>query len=248
MIIAEGKIKVDFVDFNDAKNAINDWWGFFIAPKKRKKNDNLKFISFSYGSFWGWSSDDKPKSIEYTISEEVPYIVITAKLIDRINEEIPLPLYLIITSSNQGTIPQQTFIINKSHWDEYLTNILKDIQERLEENRNKKKYKRKIIKRINKLLLVERIEEAAILYESIGMLEEAGKVRRKQRIIISKSFLININTLYDQIKTNGLIIPYKYTNCSGTLKITGNKKYQVCPYCDSDLDIDTLSDFIKALL
>jgi hypothetical protein len=59
---------------------------------------------------------------------------------------------------------------------------------------------------------------------------------------------VDLNQLLSQIRREGLVIPYKCPNCGGTLKITGKKNVQTCRYCDSDLDMGTLSDFIRSLL
>jgi len=99
----------------------------------------------------------------------------------------------------------------------------------------------------------ERYEEAAEIYEEIGEWGKAGKMRKLYRKsereeIITKHIHINANDLFKQIKQEGLAIPYKCPNCAGTLKITGKKRFETCPYCNSDLDLDTLSDLVEALL
>ena len=100
-----------------------------------------------------------------------------------------------------------------------------------------------------------RLEDAVAIYEEIEMWDDAGRVRKtiremekKDRETVTKHIHINANDLLDKIKREGLAIPYKCPNCSGTLKIDGKIKATTCPYCDTDLDLETLNDLVKALL
>lgn len=59
---------------------------------------------------------------------------------------------------------------------------------------------------------------------------------------------VNANSLFDQIRNQGLAIPYKCPNCSGTLKVDGMSKMEECPNCGSPLDMGTLGELVRTLL
>ena len=114
--------------------------------------------------------------------------------------------------------------------------------------------KQKIIDKAKNFEIAERFEDAIKIYEDLEMWKDAGRVRRikreiemEKKEIITKHIHLNANELFDQIKIEGLSVPYKCPNCSGVLKITGHK-IETCPYCNSNLDLDTLSSLVKTML
>ncbi len=58
---------------------------------------------------------------------------------------------------------------------------------------------------------------------------------------------VDMNQLYDQIMRGGMAVPYRCPSCGGTLKLDGGKRFERCPYCESDVDVKILSDLIDAL-
>ena len=58
---------------------------------------------------------------------------------------------------------------------------------------------------------------------------------------------VDINRLYDTIKTHGLAVPYRCPSCGGTLKLVGDRRFEKCPYCGSDVDVRILMDLVSAL-
>jgi len=95
-----------------------------------------------------------------------------------------------------------------------------------------------------------KLDEAIVIYDKYELWEDAGRCRKKQKETVTthKHIHVDANDLFDQIRTQGLAVPYKCPNCSGTLKIDGKKKLTECPFCGTELDIETLNDFVKALL
>jgi len=94
----------------------------------------------------------------------------------------------------------------------------------------------------------ERFEDAAKIFESLNMWDEAGRVRRKAKGNYQKNINIDVNQLLDQIRNGGLAIPYTCPNCGGSLSLEGKEKITQCPYCNSPLDTEMLSDFVKAFV
>lgn len=101
----------------------------------------------------------------------------------------------------------------------------------------------------------ERFSDAAKLYEKCGLWEDAGRVRRKERDqkrkdreVVTRQIHVQANELFSQIQKNGLAISYTCPNCKGTLEITGTKRHEICPYCHSNVDMNTLSDLVRSML
>lgn len=83
-------------------------------------------------------------------------------------------------------------------------------------------------------VLAERHEDAAQLYESIGMWKEAGETRRlKQRQVVTQVH-INVNDLIAQLRALGLTATYTCPACRSPLEITADTKPDAlvrCAYC-----------------
>jgi DNA-directed RNA polymerase subunit RPC12/RpoP len=123
--------------------------------------------------------------------------------------------------------------------------IQKKVKKRKEQNEREKQEK---LERAHNLEDAGRYEDAAKLYEELEMWKHAGKARRRLKESVTKHIHIDANDLFKQIKTEGLSVPYKCPNCSGTLKIDGRKRFDECPYCGTDIDFKTLSDLVDTLL
>ncbi len=63
----------------------------------------------------------------------------------------------------------------------------------------------------------------------------------------TREVTVDINRLYDAIKTQGLAVPYRCPSCGGTLKLVGDRRFEKCPYCGSGVDVRILSDLVNAL-
>ncbi|MCU0799060.1 MAG: hypothetical protein MUC62_05255 [Candidatus Thermoplasmatota archaeon] len=138
------------------------------------------------------------------------------------------------------------FVILGENLEKILDNAIDDVRlltaKKMEDELKKK------TEQANNLFKAARYEDAALLFEQVGMWEEAGRARRKAKETVSKHIHVNANDLFSQIKREGLAIPYKCPNCAGVLKVTGDRQFTICPYCGSDIDLKTLSNLIDGLL
>ena len=83
-------------------------------------------------------------------------------------------------------------------------------------------------------VLAERHEDAARLYESIGMWKEAGEARRlRQRQVVTQVH-VNVNDLIAQLRAMGLTATYTCPACHSPIPITPETKSEAlakCAYC-----------------
>ena len=96
-------------------------------------------------------------------------------------------------------------------------------------------------------------ENAAKIYKSLGMYEEAGRIRAKRNELIVKKtdISINLNALLQQVKDGGIVAIYRCPHCNGKLKI-GNRStlnsLRTCEHCGSEIEAVDLADFLKTAL
>jgi DNA-directed RNA polymerase subunit RPC12/RpoP len=96
-------------------------------------------------------------------------------------------------------------------------------------------------------------ENAAKVYKSLGMYEEAGKVREKRDEIRVKrtEISVDLGSLLEQVKNGGIVAIYRCPHCGGKLKIDKNAKIdklRVCEHCGSEIETVDLADFLKTAL
>ena len=96
-------------------------------------------------------------------------------------------------------------------------------------------------------------ENAAKIYKSLGMYEEAGKVRAKRDELTVKrtDVSLNLNALLKQIKDGGIVAIYRCPHCGGKLKVgnkTTLKSLRTCEHCGSEIEAMDLADFLKTAL
>jgi hypothetical protein len=94
----------------------------------------------------------------------------------------------------------------------------------------------------------ERWEDAAIIYEKLGLWEEAGRCRRRAKGKTVKHVHVDANELFDQIKKQGLAVNYRCPKCGGHLDIDGSTRLKYCTFCGSPIDTRTLSKMVDNLL
>ncbi|MGA1848045.1 MAG: LITAF-like zinc ribbon domain-containing protein [Thermoplasmatota archaeon] len=95
----------------------------------------------------------------------------------------------------------------------------------------------------------ERWEDAAILYEKMGMWEEAGRCRRRGKGEVVKHINVNANELFTQIKRDGLAVPYTCPTCGGNIQIDGrDQMIRRCPYCGTGVDTNLLYNAMNELV
>lgn len=96
---------------------------------------------------------------------------------------------------------------------------------------------------------VERYEDAARIYEKLGMYEEAKMARRRGKGITVVS--VDLNRLLEQVRNSGIVAVYRCPKCGGNLKIgkdTSTNSLRICPYCGSEIAAMDLADFIRTIL
>jgi uncharacterized protein (DUF983 family) len=96
-------------------------------------------------------------------------------------------------------------------------------------------------------------ENAAKIYKSLGMYEEAGKVRAKRDELTVKrtDVSLNLNALLKQVKDGGIVAIYRCPHCGGKLKVgskTTLKSLRTCEHCGSEIEAVDLADFLKTAL
>jgi len=123
--------------------------------------------------------------------------------------------------------------------------INRKIKKRKEEKERERKKKLEMARNLED---AGSYEDAALLFEELEMWKDAGKARRRMKESVTKHIHIDANDLFKQIKSEGLAVPYKCPNWSGTMKIDGRKRFDECPYCGTDIDFKTLSDLVETLL
>ncbi len=95
-------------------------------------------------------------------------------------------------------------------------------------------------------------EKAANLYEKIGDIENAEELRKraKETYVYQKSININVNldSLFEYIRTHGLVVKYRCPSCGATLEIDGKNTVYYCPYCGTKIEIIKLQKLLESVL
>lgn len=100
-------------------------------------------------------------------------------------------------------------------------------------------------------LNAERHEDAARIYESLGMHKEAGEVRRAGRKQVSTQVHVNVNDLIEQIRKAGISTDYSCPTCGGHIRISGETslaRLTSCEFCGSVIQTTDLVDFLTRVV
>ncbi len=96
-------------------------------------------------------------------------------------------------------------------------------------------------------ILAERHEDAARLYEAVGMWKEAGDTRRlKMRQVVTQVH-VNVNDLIAQLRAMGLTATYTCPACHSPIQITADTKPDAlakCAYCGA---VIVPTDLVQAI-
>ncbi len=101
------------------------------------------------------------------------------------------------------------------------------------------------------LLDAERFEDAARIYEGLGMWKEAGEARRHAKRTVVTQVQVDVNGLIDQVRRGGLTTTYACPACHSPIQITGNTDVHSlthCQYCGSVIQSTDLVDFLTRVV
>jgi len=96
-----------------------------------------------------------------------------------------------------------------------------------------------------------RYEDAAKVYETLGLWSEAGAARDRKTSRTVKHVTVNLNDLIDKVKSGGLSVPYKCGSCGASIVIDSNSRadgLKFCSYCGSAMDTDSITNIIRDAL
>jgi len=126
-----------------------------------------------------------------------------------------------------------------------------DLCERVERARDE--FKQMLFERyrgkLEYLEKVGRYEEAARLYEKLGMLEKAGEMRRKERE--ATVVHLDLNALIRELAERGFTVTYYCSHCGAPIRVSGETNVEdvkVCSHCGSRIEVIDLARFIKSKL
>ncbi len=97
------------------------------------------------------------------------------------------------------------------------------------------------------LMAAERHEDAARVYEGLGMWKEAGDARRSGRRTVMTQVQVNLNELVRQMREGGLTTTYTCPACRSPILISGDTAGQLrtCSYCGSTIQTTDLVEFLR---
>ncbi len=99
--------------------------------------------------------------------------------------------------------------------------------------------------------LAKRHEDAARLYESLGLWKEAGEARDRKTSRTVKHVTVNLNDLINSLRSGGLTVPYKCTGCGATITVDSGSSVdslKFCSYCGSAVNISALTKLLEEAL
>lgn len=108
-----------------------------------------------------------------------------------------------------------------------------------------------LLQRAKNLIAAERHEDAARIYEHLGMWEEAGDVRHVARQQVVTHVQVNLNELIEKLRDGGLAINYSCPSCGAAIRISGASSSDAlanCEYCGSVLQTADLTDFLAKVI
>lgn len=101
------------------------------------------------------------------------------------------------------------------------------------------------------LVEAERHEDAAKIYEDLGLWKDAGEIRRSGRRQVSTQVHLNVNDLIEQVRRGGLATIYACPACSSPIRISGEttaSALDACAYCGSAIKSTDLVEFLSKVV
>jgi DNA-directed RNA polymerase subunit RPC12/RpoP len=97
------------------------------------------------------------------------------------------------------------------------------------------------------LLEAERFEDAAKIYEGLGMYKEAGEARRHGKRNVVTQVQVDVNSLIEQVRKGGLTTTYSCPACHSPIQIDASTNVRAlthCQYCGSAIQSTDLVEFL----
>lgn len=104
-----------------------------------------------------------------------------------------------------------------------------------------------LLQRAQNLILAERLEDAAKIYDHLGMWKEAGDLRRRARAQVVTHIEVDMNDLVDKMRKGGLTASYACPSCGGTIKISGataSSALTSCSFCGAALRMTDIAELL----
>jgi DNA-directed RNA polymerase subunit RPC12/RpoP len=101
------------------------------------------------------------------------------------------------------------------------------------------------------LLEAERFEDAAKIYDSLGMWKEAGDARRRAKRTVVTQVQVDVNSLIDQVRKGGLTTTYSCPACHSPIQISAEtdvRSLKHCQYCGSVIQSTDLVEFLSRVV
>jgi len=98
-----------------------------------------------------------------------------------------------------------------------------------------------------------RKEDAAVAFESLGLLETSGELRQPAPLLVEERRVsIDVNRLVDQLRQGGLALRYTCPSCQAALDLEtvlqGSRNGPTCNYCGTSLRIVEIEGFLRKYL
>ncbi len=107
------------------------------------------------------------------------------------------------------------------------------------------------LRHVKRLIEAESFEEAAKIYESLGMWKEAGETRRMTRRQVVTHVQVNLNDLMEHLRKGGLTTIYTCPGCGGPIHVSGATSMAAlksCQYCGAIIQTTDLTDFLSLVV
>ncbi|HKW43889.1 MAG TPA: hypothetical protein VJP06_06845 [Thermoplasmata archaeon] len=101
------------------------------------------------------------------------------------------------------------------------------------------------------LIEAERFEDAARIYDGMGMWKEAGEARRRAKRTVVTQVQVDVNSLIDQVRKGGLTTTYSCPACHSPIQInaaTDVGALKHCQYCGSVIQSTDLVEFLSRVV
>ncbi len=104
-----------------------------------------------------------------------------------------------------------------------------------------------LLQRAQNLILAERLEDAAKIYDHLDMWKEAGELRRRARAQVVTHIEVDMNDLIDKMRNGGLTASYACPSCGGSIKISGatpTTSLTTCSFCGAALRMTDIAELL----